>query len=403
MALITRTGAGQSNCAIGMCPAPKAPYVSTSHCVLVTFVVELRHRQRWLIWGRTVTLTILLLLGSAAVIYLSCEYFVNGIEWVGHQFSISKNATGTVLAAFGTALPETVVTFVAVVFGHDAAEKEIGIGAAIGGPLVLSTIAYAVVGCAFLLNKKLLNPDFLSRPSRESLVGDQKWFMSIFVFKIVLGLVAFAIKPWLGVLFLLAYAAYVRQQMTAEGDAGNAFDLEPLKIRPNDKEPSTAWALLQTVVALVVIFLSSQIFVHQIDAIGPWLGLPPQLVALLLSPIATELPEILNAVIWVRQGKQSLALANISGSMMIQATIPSALGLMFTPWMLERALVWAGIVTIASIVGLYFFLSRNTLSARTMGSFGLLYAVFAAGLYFIPLGSRWDKALVSDPEAAHRI
>lgn len=334
------------------------------------------------------TLTILLLLGSAAVIYLSCEYFVNGIEWVGHQFSISKNATGTVLAAFGTALPETVVTFVAVVFGHDAAEKEIGIGAAIGGPLVLSTVAYAVVGCVFFFNKKLKNHIFLSGSSSQSLVGDQKWFMSIFVFKIGLGLVAFAIKPWLGVLFLLAYAAYVRQEMTAEGDAGNAFDLEPLKIRPSDKEPFKAWPLLQTVAALVVIFLSSQIFVHQIDAIGPWLGLPPQLVALLLSPIATELPEILNAVIWVRQGKQSLALANISGSMMIQATIPSALGLMFTPWMLERALVWAGIVTTASIVGLYFFLRKNELSARKMGSFGLLYAIFAAGLYFIPLGSR---------------
>ena len=37
--------------------------------------------------------------------------------------------------------------------------------------------------------------------------------------------------------------------------------------------------------------------------LAPALGLPPQLLALLLSPIATELPEILNAVIWVRQGK----------------------------------------------------------------------------------------------------
>jgi len=50
------------------------------------------------------------------------------------------------------------------------------------------------------------------------------------------------------------------------------------------------------------------------------------LLALLLSPIATELPETLNAIIWVRQGKHRLALANISGAMMIQATVrpPSA-------------------------------------------------------------------------------
>ena len=332
------------------------------------------------------TLTILLLLGSAVMIYLSCEYFVNGVEWVGQQSGVSKNATGTVLAAFGTALPESVVTFVAVVFGHDAAQKEIGVGAAIGGPLVLATIAYAVVGWAFLANNKQRRGSyFLPAAARTQLIRDQKWFMSIFVFKIGLGLVAFALKPWLGVLFLLAYGAYVRQQMMADGDAGSADDLEPLKVRPHDPAPARLWPLLQTGAALVVIFLSSQVFVHQIEAIGPWLGLPPQLVALLLSPIATELPEILNAVIWVRQGKQTLALANISGAMMIQATIPSALAMMFTPWLLQHALVWAGVVTMLAIVGLLVCLNRSALTARAMAAFALLYGLFAAGLYFIPL------------------
>lgn len=328
-------------------------------------------------------MTIILLIASAVLIYLSCEYFVNGIEWVGHQFKVSKNATGTVLAAFGTALPESVVTFVAVVFGHSAAQKEIGIGAAIGGPLVLATVAYAVVGLTFLTSQYKADRHALSRSASARLVNDQKWFMAVFIFKIALGLVAFAIKPWLGVLFLLAYAAYVRQEMTAGGGHGDAEDIEPLKIRPNDETPSKSWVLLQTALALVAIFLCSQLFVRQIEAIGPWLGMPPQLIALLLSPIATELPETLNAVIWVRQGKSELALANISGAMMIQATVPSALGLMFTPWLLDRSLVWAAVVTMLSIAGLYLFLRKNHLNARKLAFFGLLYVVFAAGLYFV--------------------
>ncbi len=306
------------------------------------------------------TTTILLLLGSAIVIYLACEYFVNGVEWVGHQFGVSKNATGTVLAAFGTALPESVVTFVAVVFGDSPAQKEIGVGAAIGGPLVLGTVAYAVVGLTFLLSQRHAGGSFLPRQAAHRLVDDQRWFMSIFVFKAVLGIVAFAIKPWLGVLFLLAYAAYVRQEMSAEGDAGSAHELEPLKLRPREAVPRRIWPLLQTGAALVVIFASSQVFVHQ-------------------------LPEILNAVIWVRQGKQTLALANISGAMMIQATIPSALGLLFTPWMLQHALVWAAVVTMLSIAGLYLCLRRDALTPRAMTGFGLLYGLFALGLYFIPL------------------
>jgi cation:H+ antiporter len=82
---------------------------------------------------------------------------------------------------------------------------------------------------------------------------------------------------------------------------------------------------------LAAIFAASQLSVRQLGWAGPALGLSPVEVAVLLSPIATELPEILNAIIWVRAGKTQLALANISGAMMIQATVPSGIGLLFTP------------------------------------------------------------------------
>lgn len=327
-------------------------------------------------------MTIILLLASAVVIYFSCEFFVNGIEWVGHKFNVTKNATGSILAAFGTALPESVVTFVAVVFGHSPAEKDIGVGAAIGGPLVLATIAYAVVGWTFIFTSKTWDRKFLSKATELRLGHDQLWFMSIFVFKLGLGLVAFMFKPWLGLVFLLAYAAYVRQEMKGTDDPEHLDFLEPLKIRPHDNNPSQGWVLLQTGLALVVIFLSSHLFVHQLGVLSPWLGLPTQIVALLLSPIATELPEIMNAIIWVRQGKQILALANISGAMMIQATIPSALGILFTPWIFGRALIWGALLTMLSILGLYLLLRKSALTVHRLSYFGLFYVVFAVGLYF---------------------
>ena len=49
-------------------------------------------------------ITLLLFLISAVTIYLACEYFVNGIEWTGHHFKLSQSATGSLLAALGTAL-----------------------------------------------------------------------------------------------------------------------------------------------------------------------------------------------------------------------------------------------------------------------------------------------------------
>ena len=322
-------------------------------------------------------LTLILFLGSAVAIYLACEFFVNGVEWVGHRLKIGQTATGTILAAFGTALPESVVTFVAVVFGANAGEKDIGIGAALGGPLALSTLAYSVVGLTLLGSRSLrIQPKKTLNVDARRLGRDQAWFLGIFVFKIGLGLFAFPGKSWLGFLFLAAYGIYVMKELRGADAASDAGDLEPLKCAPKNDSPSLVLAGLQTSAALLVIFVASRVFVSQLGAIGGWLGLAPQLVALLLSPIATEMPETMNAIIWVRQGKERLALANISGAMMIQATIPSALGLFFTPWLLQRPLILAGAVTLAAIVVLFLMFRRGNITPMRLAWASSLYVLF---------------------------
>lgn len=331
-------------------------------------------------------LTIALLLGSAVAIYFSCEIFVNGVEWVGRRLAVGQKATGTVLAAFGTALPESVVTFVAVAFGATAASKDLGVGAALGGPLALSTIAYATVGIVLITTRRQLPKTAAIRDEFRRLSRDQGWFLVIFTAKIALGLVVFAWKPWCGVLFLIAYGLYVRQEMTGPAGADEGT-LEPLKFQPRTQNPTTAIAIAQTLLALVVIFMASRVFVAQLEHLGPALGLKPQLLALLLSPIATELPEIMNAIIWVRQGKHRLALANISGAMMIQATVPTALGLFFTPWLLEASLLLAAGVTSLAVVIMFFAFRRGMISRTLLAAMGSLYALFAGILIAMRLAS----------------
>jgi len=324
-------------------------------------------------------LTLCLFLGSAGAIYLACEYFVNGVEWFGRKLKLGATATGTVLAAFGTALPESAVTFVAVMFGKTPEARDIGVGAALGGPLVLATIAYAVVGAALWFNlRRLKRPDRLIRVDHRRLARDQSWFLAIFVVKVGLGLIAFAFKPWLGVLFLLAYAMYVWREMRSDDSVPEEEILGPLKFRPQQADPALRWVLMQTLTALAVIAAASRLFVGQLEAIGAAFALPPHLVALVLSPVATELPETVNALIWVRQGKERLALANISGAMMIQATIPSSLGLFATPWLFDAPLIVAGVVTAIAIVYLWWLFQRGRVDARWLLPVGLLYGVFAA-------------------------
>jgi len=331
-------------------------------------------------------LNFVLLIGSAIAIYLSCELFVNSVEWVGRKLAVGQKATGSILAAFGTALPESVVTLVAVAFGGSVAAKQLGIGAALGGPLALSTIAYATVGIVLLLSRQHLpkTPEICG--DFRNLARDQGWFLAIFAAKIALGLIAFAWKPWLGILFLAAYALYIHKEMGGhqEDEEGES---EPLTFAPRLAVPGTGIALIQTLVALGVIFAASRLFVAQLGALGPALGLGPQLLALLLSPIATELPETMNAIIWVRQGKYRLALANISGAMMIQATIPTAFGLFWTPWLLEPPLLLGAGVTALSIAIMLFAFRRGIVSRKLLAAMGVFYLLFAGLLIALPLGA----------------
>ena len=113
------------------------------------------------------------------------------------------------------------------------------------------------------------------------------------------------------------------------------------------------------------------------------MNLAPHIVALLLSPVATELPEVLNAFIWIRQGKEGLALANISGAMMIQATVPSGLGLLFTDWRLDHALLWSGAITMVAIAYLLTTIRKRKLTPTRLALSAVLYLLFALGLIFI--------------------
>jgi cation:H+ antiporter len=327
-----------------------------------------------------VLLSIALFLLCALAIYFSCEYFVNGVEWVGRRFNLGATTTGTVLAAFGTALPESAVTFVAVVCGRTAAAKEIGVGAAVGGPLVLATISYAVVGLVLCLSRrKLQRGNTALQVDGRRLSRDQAWFLVIFALSLGLGLIDFPLKRWVGLVMFGAYGVYVWREMSRDQhEEGEQEEIERLKLRPRDPNPTLGWAALQTVLALIMIAIASRIFVSQLEIIGAHWGVSSQFIALLLSPVATELPETLNAIIWVRQGRERLALANISGAMMIQATVPAGLGVLFTPWRFDRPLIVAVITTACAVLMLWTMFRRNRVIGANLIPIGLLYAVFAA-------------------------
>lgn len=332
---------------------------------------------------------LLLLAVAVALVYVACHAFLNAVEHLGRQLSLGPLAVGSVLAAVGTALPESVITFVAVALGHGRAGADIGVGAAMGGPLVLSTFAY---GAAGLVAWGARRPLPVGRAQTRALTEDQIGFVAISVVKLGLGFVAFRGKPLLALAFLAAYALYVARELRrpealpAEQPRHEALPAEQPRLEPlllqRRRDTPAAWAVVaQTLVSLAAIYAGSQLFVGELEWAGPALGLSATVTALLLAPVATELPELVNAVIWMQQGKPRLALANISGAMMIQATVPTAMGLLGTPWRFDVPLVASGVVTLAATVyvGLL-VVSRGGLRPRLLSAALLFYVPFVVTL-----------------------
>jgi cation:H+ antiporter len=101
--------------------------------------------------------------------------------------------------------------------------------------------------------------------------------------------------------------------------------------------------------------------------------------ALLLAPLATELPEKANSLIWIREGKDSLALGNITGAMVFQATLPVAIGVGLTDWRLDRFAVLAGLLALAgALLALWSLHIRRRFSVAAVVGWLALFTAFAA-------------------------
>jgi cation:H+ antiporter len=89
----------------------------------------------------------LFLAAAFAIILLGAVLFTNAVEWLAHRLELGSGAAGSVLAAVATALPESTIPIVAIIGGSEGSE-DVAIGAIVGAPFMLTTIAMALVGLA---------------------------------------------------------------------------------------------------------------------------------------------------------------------------------------------------------------------------------------------------------------
>ncbi|MCD1293643.1 sodium:calcium antiporter [Methanocella sp. CWC-04] len=342
-------------------------------------------------------------------IIVGCELFTNGIEWLGKHFRLSDDAIGSVLAAIGTSLPETLIPLVAILFlGGDLGE-EIGTGAILGSPFTLSTLALFLCAVSMIVFYKKRGT-FSLNINGSTLRHSLKFFIiaySIAAMTALMPLGLSGLKPFIAISLLSAYVIYsiyaLREKNTGKGEEieelyfiriaeafkklsarGRSQRNPEVKADMPTEKPSLPGILFQVAVSLCIIIVAADLFVNHIKDISEYFGIAPLVMAIVISPMATELPEMFNSMIWIRERKDTFALGNILGAMVFQSCVVVTIGIMLTSWHIDLSTseqIFQGIgilFAIFSAVLLYVQSYRNEVNIPVLFIGGLLYLIFFA-------------------------
>ncbi len=320
----------------------------------------------------------LLLAVSFAVILLGAIGFTNAVERLGKTLGIGEGAVGSLLAAVGTAMPETLIPIVAILGGSAGAE-DVAIGAIVGAPFLLATLAMLLVATASHLYADRRDQGKELLPHEETINRDLSIFIVFGAVALLLGL---GVPRWVHYAFvpvlLVGYGLYVRSTLREGGEEQDEETINPLYFqRRAGDDPAAGMVILQFAVALAAIFGGARLFVTELEHVAASLGVSVIVLSLILAPLATELPEKINSFIWTRDGKDSLALGNITGAMVFQTMIPVAFGLAATEWDLDRyAILSLALGLAGAVVATLAIRRRNMFPWWSMVAWSALYGTF---------------------------
>ncbi len=322
------------------------------------------------------------LLAMILVILAASELFTNGLEHLGDQLKISEGMTGSVFAAVGTALPETMVPLLALLAGtsNQNINEEVGVGAILGAPLMLSTLSTCLMVLAIIRRRGLLG---YVRPERSGFLRDLHFFLFAFIVSAAAMFVPQEdqyIRGSLSIVLVMTYFIYVLLTLRASEqlvEDGHGTEAEESMLISKIGLPTNLFTILvQLGIGLALLVLGAKGFINGVEGLSHLLGVSALFLSLLIIPIATELPEKVNSILWIRRGKDTLAFGNITGAMVFQGTLLPAIGIMLTPWQ-PRIEVLSGVaITLTAAIWLRLNARKRGLPIWALLFNGVLYGGF---------------------------
>lgn len=331
----------------------------------------------------TVLAYVALFLASVVITLAGCTLFTNGIEWLGKRMKVSEGAVGSIFAAVGTTLPETSIPIIAIFFGTGQERTEVGLGAILGAPFMLSTLVLPILAALLVLYARMGKRAAVFKLEYREVRVDLQFFLV--GYGLAVGCAFMSSRPahYLAAVLLIGlYLYYMKLKLSAPQEQAGESGIDPLIFARRSAKPSYGLIGLQGLIGLVGLVSGAHLFVTAAKAIAADLEVSPLLLALLIAPLATELPEMSNSFLWLYRRKDRLAVGNVTGAMVFQGTFPVSVGLIGTEWVLApSALLTMGLALVAAGVNLGQLLWGGHWRPWLLGGGVLLYIGYTLYLY----------------------
>ena len=134
--------------------------------------------------------------------------------------------------------------------------------------------------------------------------------------------------------------------------------------------------MLQLILGVALLIAGAKGFINGVETAAEMIGISALLLSLLIIPIATELPEKVNSILWIRKGKDTLAFGNITGAMVFQGTLLPAIGIMLTPWQARSEVVLGIAMTLIAATWLRYVIAKGGIKVWHLLVNGVMYITY---------------------------
>ena len=267
-------------------------------------------------------LILLALTGGLVLLLWSAERFVDGSAALARSYGLSPLLIGMVVVGFGTSAPEMLVSALSAAQGNPG----LAMGNAWGSNI---TNIALILGLTALISPIQVHSAVLRR---------ELPLLTAVTLGTGLLVLDGQISRLDAALLLLTFVLLIVWTFVT----GRTGPQDPLQ---KDMEENLSHndlprgkALLQTLLGLVLLILSSRVLVWGAVSLARTLGVDDLIIGLTLVALGTSLPELASSLIAARRGEHDLALGNILGSNLFNTLAVVGLAGLIHPLPVQEAL-----------------------------------------------------------------